>query len=132
MTSFLLMHTFLTASPAVSLPDTPVPIIIGLIAALVLSLIFCLIARRLFPTFRSGEHKPGVFRPDQSTGSFRFDLNSAGRRVEQPAGGREVPAMELPLVGGPAMALAAIVASIITGWLLNISRDQWVLLIILQ
>ncbi len=39
--------------------------------------------------------------------------------------------MELPLVGGPAMTLAAIAASIFTGWLLNISADQWVLLTIL-
>ncbi|HEY7347455.1 MAG TPA: hypothetical protein VH599_03985 [Ktedonobacterales bacterium] len=131
MTSFLLTNILLTVSPSVSLPDTDILILLGFIAAFALSLIVCLIARRLFPRFRSGERKPGVFRPDQSTGSFRFDLNSSSRRVEQPAGGREVSAMELPLVGGPAMALAAIAASVITGWFLNISHDQWVLLTIL-
>ena len=131
MTSFLHTHVLPAVMTSASLPDTNILILFGFIAALVFSLIFCLIGRRLFPTFRSGEHKPGVFRPDQSTGSFRFDLNSAGRRVEQPAGGREVSAMELPLVGGPAMLFAAIIASLITGWLLNISADQWTLLIIL-
>jgi UDP-N-acetylmuramyl pentapeptide phosphotransferase/UDP-N-acetylglucosamine-1-phosphate transferase len=131
MTIFFLTNTILASSAPVSLPNTNIVILLGLISALLLSLVLCLVARHLFPHFRSGEHKPGVFRPDQSTGSFRFDLNSAGRRVEQPAGGREVSAMELPLVGGPAMAIAAIVACVVTGWLLNISQDQWVLLTIL-
>lgn len=131
MTSFLLNSTLLTLSSSAAQQDSNIVILLALIGAFALSLIICLIARHLFPHFRSGEHKPGVFRPDQSTGSFRFDLNSSNRRVEQPAGGREVSAMELPLVGGPAMTLAAIGASVITGWLLNISRDQWVLLTIL-
>lgn len=131
MTSFLLNSTLLTRFSSAAQQDTNIVILLALIGAFALSLIICLIARHLFPHFRSGEHKPGVFRPDQSTGSFRFDLNSSNRRVEQPAGGREVSAMELPLVGGPAMTLAAIGASVITGWLLNISHDQWVLLTIL-
>lgn len=131
MTSFPLTSLLRTVFSSAALPDTNILILLVFIIALALSLLFCLIARRLFPHFRSGEHKPGVFRPDQSTGSFRFDLNSAGRRVEQPAGGREVSAMELPLVGGPAMALAAIAASVVTGLLLNISADEWRLLIIL-
>ncbi len=107
-------------------------LLLGFIAALALSLVLCLVAKRLFPRFRSGEHKQGVFRPDQSTGSLRLDLDSRLRRVEQPAGGREVPAMELPLVGGPAMAIAAICACLLTGFILNISTDQWTLLIILM
>jgi UDP-N-acetylmuramyl pentapeptide phosphotransferase/UDP-N-acetylglucosamine-1-phosphate transferase len=131
MTSFLLTSISLDVSSSASLPDTNIVILVGFIAALALSLILCLIARHLFQRFRSGERKPGVFRPDQSTGSFRFDLNSSSRRVEQPAGGREVSAMELPLVGGPAMTVAAIAASVIAAWLLNISPDQWRLLIIL-
>jgi UDP-N-acetylmuramyl pentapeptide phosphotransferase/UDP-N-acetylglucosamine-1-phosphate transferase len=131
MTSFPFTSLLLTVFSSAALPDTNILILLGFLAALALSLLFCLIARRMFPHFRSGEHKPGVFRPDQSTGSFRFDLNSSSRRVEQPAGGREVSAMELPLVGGPAMALAAIVASVVTGLLLNISADEWRLLIIL-
>ncbi len=131
MTSFLLAGRLFAILASVSLPDTSVVILFGFIAAFVVSLLVCLIALHLFPRFRSGEHKPGVFRPDQSTGSFRFDLSSSNRRVEQPAGGREVSALELPLVGGPAMAIAAIAASVITGWLLNISTDQWVLLTIL-
>ncbi len=131
VTSEFSPHTLFTVFSSTSLPDTSLVILLGFAAAVIISATLCLAARHLFPHFRSGEHKPGTFRPDQSTGSFRFDLNSASRRVEQPAGGREVPAMELPLVGGPAMAIAAIGASVITGWLLNISPDQWMLLIIL-
>ncbi len=130
MTSFLSKSILLVAS-ASSPDDTGIIILLAFVAAGILSLVLCLVARRLFPHFRSGEHKPGVFRPDQSTGSFRFDMTSSTRRVEQPAGGREVPAMELPLVGGPAMTIAAIAASVITGWLLNIPHDQWILLTIL-
>jgi UDP-N-acetylmuramyl pentapeptide phosphotransferase/UDP-N-acetylglucosamine-1-phosphate transferase len=108
-------------------------LLLGFIIAAALSLVLCFIARQLFPRFRSGEHKQGVFRPDQSTGSLRFDVSSSKRRVEQPAGGRDVPAMELPLVGGPAMALAAIGASLLTCWILRdqLSPDQWLLLLIL-
>jgi UDP-N-acetylmuramyl pentapeptide phosphotransferase/UDP-N-acetylglucosamine-1-phosphate transferase len=108
-------------------------LLLGLIAAAALSLVLCLVARQLFPRFRSGEHKPGVFRADQSTGSLRLDISSSKRRVEQPAGGRDVPAMELPLVGGPAMTLAAIGASLLTAWILRdqLSSDQVLLLLIL-
>ncbi len=108
-------------------------LLLGFIIAAALSLVLCLVARQLFPRFRSGEHKPGVFRPDQSTGSLRLDISSSGRRVEQPAGGRDVPAMELPLVGGPAITIAAIGASLLTAWILRdqLSYDQWKLLLIL-
>ncbi len=108
-------------------------LLLGFIVAAALSLVFCFMARQLFPRFRSGEHKQGVFRPDQSTGSLRFDISSSKRRVEQPAGGRDIPAMELPLVGGPAMTIAAIGASLLTAWILRdqLSYDQWKLLLIL-
>ncbi len=118
-------------STSTAFSDTNIMLLLGFIAALALSLLFCLLARRLFPRFRSGEHKPGVFRPDQSTGSLRLDMNSKGRQVDQPAGGRVIPAMELPLVGGPAMAIAAICASVFTGLILHISLDDWTLLTIL-
>ena len=131
MISSLSLSRLPILSSSASLPDPSLAILLGFAAAAAISLVLCLVARRLFPRFRSREHKSGTFRPDQSTGSFRFDQNSTLRRVEQPAGGREVPAMELPLVGGPAITIAAIGASIITGWLLNISPDQWMLLTIL-
>ena len=70
------------------------------------------VAKTLFPKFRSGEHKPGTHRPDL------------------PAGGREIKTIELPLVGGPAMALAIIGAGIGAGYLLHFNYDQWTLLLI--
>jgi UDP-N-acetylmuramyl pentapeptide phosphotransferase/UDP-N-acetylglucosamine-1-phosphate transferase len=106
-------------------------VLLSLVAAGGFSLLFCWLARLLFPRFRSGERKQGFFRADQSTGSLRLDFGSASRRVEQPAGGRDVQTLELPLVGGPAMTLAAIVASVITGWMLQLPSDQWLLLLIL-
>ncbi|GCE46528.1 UDP-N-acetylmuramyl pentapeptide phosphotransferase/UDP-N-acetylglucosamine-1-phosphate transferase [Thermosporothrix hazakensis] len=76
------------------------------------SLLLCGIAKNLFPTFRSGEHKPGTHRPDM------------------PAGGREIKTIELPLVGGPALTLAIIGTGIWAGFLFQFSRDQWTLLLI--
>jgi UDP-N-acetylmuramyl pentapeptide phosphotransferase/UDP-N-acetylglucosamine-1-phosphate transferase len=78
----------------------------------VCSLLFCGIARRLFPTFRSGEHKPG---------SHRFDLTIAGR---------EVKSLELPMVGGPSFILAILVTGIVAGLLLPFNRDQWIMMLI--
>src|SRR5579885_896371 len=131
MTLVFPTYIFFLLSTSTAFSDTNIMLLLGFIAALALSLLFCLLARRLFPRFRSGEHKPGVFRPDQSTGSLRLDMNSKGRQVDQPAGGRVIPAMELPLVGGPAMAIAAICASVFTGLILHISLDDWTLLTIL-
>jgi UDP-N-acetylmuramyl pentapeptide phosphotransferase/UDP-N-acetylglucosamine-1-phosphate transferase len=76
------------------------------------SFLLCGIARVLFPRFRSGEHKPGIHRPDL------------------PAGGREIKTIELPLVGGPAFMLAIIGAGVGAGYLFNFQRDQWTLLLI--
>lgn len=131
MTLLRSTKSLFVSSSLAATPDTSMMLLLGFAVALILSLILCWLARRIFPRFRSGEHKPGVFRPDQSTGSFRFDLSSASRRVEQPAGGREVQAMELPLVGGPAMAIATVCACVLTGLILHISPDQWMLLTIL-
>ncbi len=76
------------------------------------SLVFCGIAGRLFPKFRSGEHKPGMHRHDV------------------PVGGREFKSIELPLVGGPAFTLAIVCVGIAAGYLLNFKQDQWTLLFI--
>jgi UDP-N-acetylmuramyl pentapeptide phosphotransferase/UDP-N-acetylglucosamine-1-phosphate transferase len=82
----------------------------------IMSLLFCFIARLLFPRFRSGEFKPGPHRSD-----IRSDL---------PAGGREIKTIELPLVGGPAFILALLITGIAAGYLLNFNHDQWTLLLI--
>jgi UDP-N-acetylmuramyl pentapeptide phosphotransferase/UDP-N-acetylglucosamine-1-phosphate transferase len=81
-----------------------------------ISLLFCSIAKVLFPRFRSGEFKPGPHRSD-----IRSDL---------PAGGREIKTIELPLVGGPAFILALVLTGIASGFLLNFNHDQWTLLLI--
>ncbi|MGH2517170.1 MAG: hypothetical protein ACRDHP_16090, partial [Ktedonobacterales bacterium] len=95
--------------------------------ALVVSVIGCVVALRLFPWFRSGERKEGHFRPDQSTGSFRVDSRKGVLRVRS----TRTASTELPLVGGPAIILGVIVASIVGGITLNLNSDQWTLLAIL-
>src|SRR6266700_7394525 len=82
------------------------------IACTAVSLLFCSIAKALFPKFRSGEFKPGPHRSDL------------------PAGGREIKTMELPLVGGPAFILALVLTGIAAGYLLHFKHDQWTLLLI--
>lgn len=71
------------------------------------------IARRLFPSFRSGERKIGLFRRDQ------------------PAGGRELRTIELPLLGGPAMALGIVTAMLLVGWFALFDASAWLLTTIL-
>jgi UDP-N-acetylmuramyl pentapeptide phosphotransferase/UDP-N-acetylglucosamine-1-phosphate transferase len=93
-------------------PMTLLLLLLIFVACAGLSLLFCGLARALFPKFRSGEHKPGIHRPDQ------------------PAGGREIKSIELPLVGGPAFTLALVCTAIAAGFLLNFSHDQWTLLLI--
>src|SRR5918911_3953032 len=78
----------------------------------VVSFLLCGVARILFPRFRSGEHKEGTHRPDQ------------------PAGGREIKTIELPLVGGPAFILALVGSALLTGHFLAFKSDQWTLLLI--
>ena len=93
-------------------PITLIMLLLIFIACAVVSLLFCGVARILFPAFRSGEHKPGIHRPDQI------------------AGGREIKTIELPLVGGPAFTLAVVCIGIMAGYLLGFTRDQWILLLI--
>ena len=81
-------------------------------ACAVASFLLCAIAQKLFPKFRSGEHKEGTHRPDL------------------PAGGRELKTIELPLVGGPAFTLALVATGILAGSLLHFQSEQWTLLLI--
>lgn len=76
------------------------------------SLLLSGVAKALFPKFRSGEHKPGTHRSDL------------------PAGGREIKTIELPLVGGPAIALAILGVGILSGYLFQFNYDQWTLLLL--
>ncbi|HEX8727863.1 MAG TPA: hypothetical protein VF739_04530 [Ktedonobacterales bacterium] len=96
------------------------------VIALLASALFCLLALGLFPWFRSGERKPGDFRPDQSAGSGSFQIEVRRGRAKP----RVVRARssELPLVGGVAMLLGIVIASVAAGVLLNLSVDQWMLL----
>jgi len=84
------------------------------------SLLLCYVAKTLFPKFRSGEHKPGTHRPDLPSGG----------RTDQPAGGREIKTIELPLVGGPAFTLAIVCTGIGAGYLLKLTPEQWTVLLI--
>ncbi len=84
------------------------------------SLLLCFVAKTLFPKFRSGEHKPGTHRPDLPSGG----------RTDQPAGGREIKTIELPLVGGPAFTLAIVCTGIGAGYFLKFNYDQWIVLLI--
>jgi len=82
------------------------------IACGLLSLIFCWLAKLLFPKFRSGEFKPGPHRSDL------------------PASGREIKTIELPLVGGLAMTAAILIVGIGAGFLFSLNSQQWTLLMI--
>src|SRR6266487_5311782 len=84
------------------------------------SFLLCLIAKLLFPKFRSGEHKPGTHRPDLPSGG----------RTDQPAGGREIKTIELPLVGGPAFTLAIVCTGVGAGYFLKFHYNQWIVLLI--
>ncbi len=88
----------------------PLWLLLIFVACAALSLLLCGIAKTLFPKFRSGEHKPGTHRPDL------------------PAGGREIKTMELPLVGGPAMILAIVIAGMLAAYLLEFNAYQLTLL----
>ena len=90
------------------------------------SAIICLLALRLFPWFRSGERKPGDFKPDESTGSGSFQIEVRRWRARPKV--VRARSSELPLVGGVAMILAIIIASVVTGMLLNLDGSQWLLM----
>lgn len=90
------------------------------------SAIICLLAMRVFPWFRSGERKPGDFKPDESTGSGSFQIEvRRGRAKPKVVRARS---SELPLVGGVAMVLAIIFASVVTGNMIGLNPEQWLLL----
>lgn len=85
-----------------------------------------LLLLRLFPWFRSGERKPGDFKPDESTGSGSFQIEvRRGRAKPKVVRARS---SELPLIGGVAMVLAIIIASIVTGEMIGLTSEQWLLL----
>ena len=97
--------------------------------ALLASAFFCLLALGLFPWFRSGERKPGDFRPDQSAGSGSYQIEvRRGRAKPKVVRARS---SELPLVGGVAMLLGIILACVASGFFLGLTSDQWMLLDIL-
>ncbi|GCE24929.1 hypothetical protein KDA_04130 [Dictyobacter alpinus] len=93
-------------------PNSPWLLLLVFLACAVASTLLCQAAKLLFPKFRSGEHKPGTHRADLPTGK------------------REIRTIELPLVGGPAFTIAIIVVGLATGYLLNFSSEQWILLLI--
>lgn len=97
------------------------------IAALA-SAVLSLLAMRALSWFRSGERKPGDFRPDQSSGSdvHRIEIRGGkGKRVIR------ARSNELPLAGGIAMIIGILVACLATGYLMNFSGTQWLLIEIL-
>jgi UDP-N-acetylmuramyl pentapeptide phosphotransferase/UDP-N-acetylglucosamine-1-phosphate transferase len=102
-------------------------LLIALAVGLAASLVACGLALGLFPWFRSGERKPGDFRPDESTGGHHAIIVTRGRSKRV----RAVRSSELPLVGGTAMLLAIIAATIAAAVTLNFTGDQWQLLGIL-
>src|SRR5712691_1156551 len=93
----------------------PVLFLLIFITCAAISLLFCWIAKLLFPRFRSGEYKPGPHRSDLPV---------------MPASGREIKTIELPLVGVPAFTLAIIITGIAAGYFLQFSSAQWTLLLI--
>ncbi len=84
------------------------------------SALTCLICLLLLPRFRSGEHKEGHFRADQSSGEMRIDLVTDGTPTVKRSNSHE-----LPLVGGMAMIAAIVAASIVTGFLINLTLSEW-------
>lgn len=98
---------------------------VALIGAFVISALCCGIALRLAPNFRSGEKKEGFFRADQSLAGNAGSTSAVGKK------GRRVSSSELPLVGSRGMLPAMLIAGAATGWLMNFSDAQWILLGIL-
>lgn len=106
----------------------PIMLLIALVVALAVSAIACLLALVLFPWFRSGERKEGHFRADQSSGSIRVDTRKGLSKLRA----SRATSNELPLVGGPAMILAILVAGVGTAYFLGLEEMQWKLLITLM
>jgi UDP-N-acetylmuramyl pentapeptide phosphotransferase/UDP-N-acetylglucosamine-1-phosphate transferase len=93
---------------------TPIWLLLTFITCALLSLILCWIAKFLFPRFRSGEFKPGPYRPD----------------LQPNARGPEIKTIELPLVGGPAFILSIIATGIGAGFIFKLNAGQWTILLI--
>jgi UDP-N-acetylmuramyl pentapeptide phosphotransferase/UDP-N-acetylglucosamine-1-phosphate transferase len=93
---------------------TPIWLLLTFITCALLSLILCWIAKLLFPRFRSGEFKPGPYRPDLQP------------NTKSP----EIKSIELPLVGGPAFILAIISTGITAGFVFKLNAGQWTILLI--
>ena len=93
---------------------TPIWLLLTFITCAVLSLILSWIAKFLFPRFRSGEFKPGPYRPDLQP------------NVKSP----EIKTIELPLVGGPAFILSIIATGIGAGYIFKLNAGQWTILLI--
>lgn len=102
-------------------------LLIALVVALVVSAVACLLALVLFPWFRSGERKEGHFRADQSSGSIKVDTRKGLNKLRA----TRANSNELPLVGGPAMVFAILVAGVVAGYFFNLDQSQWELLITL-
>jgi phospho-N-acetylmuramoyl-pentapeptide-transferase len=103
---------------------------IAFVVAAGVSALASLIGVRFFSWFRSGERKPGDFKPDQSagSGSHQLEIRTGGKRP------RVVRARssELPLVGGVAIVVAILVGCLVAGWYTNFSGSQWTLIEILM
>ncbi|HZC05453.1 MAG TPA: hypothetical protein VE338_07405 [Ktedonobacterales bacterium] len=94
--------------------------------AVIASAIISLLALQIFPWFRSGERKPGNFKPDQSTGSGTYQIEvRRGRRKPKVVRPRS---SELPLIGGAAMLLGIVIACVVGGMLIGLNSNQWLLL----
>jgi UDP-N-acetylmuramyl pentapeptide phosphotransferase/UDP-N-acetylglucosamine-1-phosphate transferase len=104
-------------------------LLVALAAGFGVSVVACALALVLFPWFRSGERKPGEFRPDQSTGGMRAVVVGGWRRKHKRT--VRVRSSELPLVGGVAMVVAIVASVVGTGMFLRFSLEQWELLITL-
>ena len=102
-------------------------LLVALAAGFGVSVVACALALVFFPWFRSGERKPGEFRPDQSTGGMRAVVVGGWRRKRA----RSVRSSELPLVGGVAMIVAIMAAVIGAGIVLRFALSQWELLVTL-
>jgi UDP-N-acetylmuramyl pentapeptide phosphotransferase/UDP-N-acetylglucosamine-1-phosphate transferase len=111
------------------LDDTDM-LLTAFVVAAATSALVSLVALRLFGWFRSGERKPGNFRPDESLGSGAHGIEvrtrGKGRTVARPR------SSELPLVGGGAMVIGIFAACFVTGHWLQFKGSQWTLLEILM
>ncbi|HEX9037655.1 MAG TPA: hypothetical protein VF808_11770 [Ktedonobacterales bacterium] len=98
--------------------------------AAVVSAIASFIAVRLFAWFRSGERKPGNFKPDQSIGSDvrQVEVKDKDKRRKVV----RARSSELSLAGGGAMVIAILAGCAASGWYFGFTSSQWTLVEILM